>query len=324
MIAPQKSNDLIVCADWGTSSLRIYLVDLLDGTIIDSFSNDQGILSTFQQWQKDPGADRKIFYRNKLQLALDQLSVGASIIGIPLIASGMAGSSIGIQPIDYSPLPFDLNRGVMGYHFFEATIEHSNPLWILSGLEKPGDVMRGEEVQAMGWWSHFGKSGLHVLVLPGTHSKHLWIQDGVLVDFHSYFTGELYRLLLDHSILKPSVEEVHADDQIASRAFLRGLDASSNHHLLQELFRIRAKSVQQHLSPGNLPHYLSGLLIGSELRSLNDRISGETVHLAAGSSLIKWYLKALDHLGFENRINWAPGQIDQFTLTGQIQAWKRL
>ena len=61
------------------------------------------------------------------------------------------------------------------------------------------DVMRGEETQLVGAVAADEASVL--AVLPGTHSKWARVDRGRVVDFTTYMTGELYGVLLSHSIL---------------------------------------------------------------------------------------------------------------------------
>ncbi|PMU87476.1 2-dehydro-3-deoxygalactonokinase, partial [Pseudomonas sp. GP01-A4] len=67
---------------------------------------------------------------------------------------------------------------------------------------RPGDVMRGEETQILGAGVRDG-----ILVLPGTHSKWATLEAGRVTGFRTAMTGELYAVLLRHSLLGRLAED---------------------------------------------------------------------------------------------------------------------
>ena len=76
--------------------------------------------------------------------------------------------------------------------------------------------MRGEETQLIGLIKLLALSG-HPMpdarcIFPGTHSKHLHIQQGTLIRFDTYMTGELFDVMRRHSILRDSVDYFAYDD----------------------------------------------------------------------------------------------------------------
>ena len=84
--------------------------------------------------------------------------------------------------------------------------------FLISGACTDTDVMRGEETQAVGAFqlpevAEFSAGSL--VILPGTHSKHLTIAGGQIQDFRTSMTGELFDVLARHSVLRHSVA---ADD----------------------------------------------------------------------------------------------------------------
>src|SRR5690606_1776740 len=93
----------IISVDWGTSRLRIYLVNVDSAQIIRDFSSDKGIKFLYNQWQ-ERGGDRQSFYLRQLLPAIhawgDEVSVD-----VPIFISGMASSTIGICTLPYATLP---------------------------------------------------------------------------------------------------------------------------------------------------------------------------------------------------------------------------
>ena len=80
-------------------------------------------------------------------------------------------------------------------------------LWLAPGLrhdpaDAAPDVMRGEEIQIAGALVAQPAWAVRAcIVLPGTHSKWVRLEDGRVVAFETHLTGELYAVLRQHSIL---------------------------------------------------------------------------------------------------------------------------
>jgi 2-dehydro-3-deoxygalactonokinase len=77
--------------------------------------------------------------------------------------------------------------------------------------------MRGEETQLVGAIRRDERQVL--AVLPGTHSKWAIVDNGRLVEFATFMTGELYAVLLGHSILgRMAGSGRRRDGRVRSRA----------------------------------------------------------------------------------------------------------
>jgi 2-dehydro-3-deoxygalactonokinase len=205
-----------------------------------------------------------------------------------VIAIGMIGSSIGMYETKFSELPINLD-GVFK-SLIKVPAANSN-LFIVPGVQKSGDVMRGEESQSL---AANIKDG--VVVLPGTHSKWVKIVNGEIIDFKTYFTGELFEIIRNHSTLSKATE---SSKQLTDSAdFYSGLDADSE-NLTHDLFTIRANWLQGK-SEESSREYLSGLLIGSEIKSARTWSGASVITLIASDSLSNIYSKALEHFGIKS------------------------
>ena len=165
-------------------------------------------------------------------------------------------------------------------------------------LDGVPDVMRGEEVQIFGAVRLTGiADGL--FVLPGTHNKWATVRGGKVTGFRTYMTGEVYGLLGQHSILSRTTT---ADAPLDEAAFRQGLRrALDGEGLLHTLFGVRALALFERLSPAASAGYLSGLLIGEELRTepLED---GSDVVLIGAPALTARYALALSSAGRKTRM----------------------
>ena len=155
--------------------------------------------------------------------------------------------------------------------------------------------MRGEEVQIFGALQWAGRDSA-TLVLPGTHSKWVQVQGGRVTHFQTFMTGEVFALMSQHSILGKTLDLGGAFDE---SVFIQGLAQSQQPgSLLQKLFAVRTLGLFERLSAAQLPSYLSGLLIGEELRTQAD--TGPVI-VVGSQALTLRYTLALQHLGIPSQ-----------------------
>ena len=160
------------------------------------------------------------------------------------------------------------------------------------------DVMRGEEVQIFGALQLAGRDSA-TLVLPGTHSKWVQVQAGRVTQFSTFMTGEVYALMSQHSILTKTLDLNGAWD---ADIFLQGLDHSLQPgSVLHKLFAVRTLGLFERLPAAALPSYLSGLLIGEELRGQAVSTDTGPVLLIGSDALTLRYTLALQHLNIASQ-----------------------
>lgn len=238
----------LVAIDWGTSSLRAARLDA-QGHVLEERATTQGILSV------PPGGFPAVF---------DVLCASWLDDGVLALMSGMVGSRQGWVEAPYCPCP-------AGFDELGKRLAWLRPgqLAVVPGLscEHGGvpDVMRGEEVQVFGALQQLGLREA-TLVLPGTHSKWVTVQDHRITRFSTFMTGELYALLRQHSILARTLPA--SDGALDEAAFDQGVDhALGGPSLLATAFSVRTLALFDRRAPEALHSYLSGLVIGEELRA---------------------------------------------------------
>lgn len=272
----------LLAIDWGTSSLRGALLDA-QGRMQGERGLPRGIMTV------PPGAFPAVLR--------DTFGDWLQRCDLALIC-GMAGSRQGWMEAPYCPCPAgfaDVARQL-------AWVEPGR-IAIVPGLscEHDGvpDVMRGEETQVLGALQLLGiRDGL--LVLPGTHSKWVRVREGRVTEFVTCMTGEFYALLRRHSILVRSMPD--ADAALDEAAFQQGL-AQARHSpgLLQSAFSARTLSLFGRMDEAELPSYLSGLVIGDELRSQDLAAVRDPVVVIGSPELTARYALALQAWGIDAR-----------------------
>jgi len=293
---------MFLSCDWGTSTFRLRLVRAADLRILAEIMQGQGIAETYSRWKKQentPG--RQAFYASILRDCILELGrqSGQLLTGIPVILSGMASSSIGMKELPYQKLPISLDGANLWVERFESD-EEMNPLVIISGVQTDTDVMRGEETKMVGCSSMLAdEDGEQLIILPGTHSKHVTVKQRKVIAFQTHMTGEFFKLLSTHSILAASIEEGTDLNEPANQVcFREGVEAGSASGLLHAAFRVRTNQLLKNISKTENFHYLSGLLMGAELKCIP---AGMPVYLVTGSVHDILYRTALDELGVSVR-----------------------
>ena len=238
----------ILCCDWGTTSFRLRLVERQDYKVLAEYLTKDGVAGTYRDWKEQDEINRFDFYAAILKNSIKELAKKTSFIldTIPVIVSGMASSSIGMEELPYAELPFESNGSQASVRVFKDFNGKDAPLVLVSGLKSHEDVMRGEEAQLIGLLKlneiSIQASEKIVFVFPGTHSKHITVKDRFVIDFQTFMTGEIYNILTEHSILKDSVLSSSGTvlmqaDQI--KDFLKGVEISGTSALLHSLFTVR-------------------------------------------------------------------------------------
>ncbi|WP_164102074.1 2-dehydro-3-deoxygalactonokinase [Candidatus Laterigemmans baculatus] len=343
-------NDYFFNCDWGTSRLRLRLVNLRSGGIVAARSSDQGAAKLAAQ---STAETRGELFARVLQQHLDEFAtsadarsgVDARINDAPVLISGMASSSLGWCELPYARLPFSLEGRDLVWRRLDASDEGSRepsatrPIYLCSGVRSDCDVMRGEETELLGLGillPDLLRRDQTLVILPGTHSKHVEISAGRIVDFHTHMTGELYELLGSSSSLRHPLkaaaelsggaegcEPISEDDRAA---FREGVKLSRQLDLTAALFQVRVRQLLHSTPPSASAATLSGILIGSELGSLAKQRPGNArIVLCASPSLCERYRAAFDSLGWFSRVEVVPpGDVERLSALGQMVALRHL
>ena len=327
--------DYILCCDWGTTSFRLRLTNLKADVIAETHS-EKGILFFHNQWlsQNDDNLDRRFdYYLQYIQSQIREIHHGLEIdiATLPLVISGMAISSIGMINMPYENLPFS----VAGTTGFECRIQKNGaPIILVTGVCSSDDIMRGEETQIIGLYhtpelnNILPDSG--IFVLPGTHSKHVSINDKAIVSIKTFITGELFHILRSNGTLSKSIaflqedRNANPDNQLA---FINGIRESKKGSLLNNLFQVRVNDILKKLNKEQNFYYLSGLLIGSEFDYLKKEpilSASNKLVVCCSQNFISYYTTVLKELGLmERAIFIPPALFDKATVVGQLTVYKK-
>jgi 2-dehydro-3-deoxygalactonokinase len=287
-----KVAERFIVGDWGTSRARLYLCDAR-GLVLDSLEGPgvatanmpfaQLFGSMIQPWEGHHGA-------------------------LPAVLCGMIGSSIGWVQAPYVSCPANPEKIVDACVALRENTVHIVPgLRCENRLGAP-DFMRGEETQILGALTLDPalRRDQRLLCLPGTHTKWVLLEDGIVRECLTAPTGELFAALRDHSILVPA--ENRATKVTADAAFAAG--AARFEHLpqtqvLHRLFECRSRLLNGEMAAGGAAAFLSGLLIGADvsgaLQVLAQSLAETSVWVIGEPQLTQLYAAALQQRSYGAR-----------------------
>ena len=265
----------LIAIDWGTSSLRGALLDG-KGHVLEERSHPRGILTV-------PAGGFPALFE---ELFGDWMRPTGSFC----LISGMAGSKQGWVEAPYCACPAGLAEIAA-----RVIPVDGDRIALVPGLsvEHDGvpDVMRGEEVQILGAMAITGLDD-GVFVLPGTHNKWARVEAGRVMGFRTFMTGEFYALLSQHSILARTLDAAAPLDEAA---FLQGVERAGNGEgLLHNAFGARTLALFEQMPASRLASYLSGVLIGEELRAQSLSAQAGNIVLIGAPALTLRYALAID------------------------------
>lgn len=309
--------------DWGTSAFRLRLVEVATRRVMAESRGDQGIAATFAAWQAagSEAGNRWSHFSRVIgpHLATLTKETAATLAGLPLVISGMASSSIGMRELAYRELPLPIDGSALAAERVAPRGDFPHALLLVSGVRSHDDVLRGEETQLIGACAlapadQAASARTRVFVFPGTHSKHVEVRGTLAVALRTYMTGEFFALLSRQSILANSVasgSNLSGPEPLAS--FDQGVRAGAADNLLHAAFRVRTRALLDNAAPTENYHYLSGLLIGAELRELAGQDAAIT--LVGADPLRAAYQRAFHVLGARSPL--AVHDADDCLIAGQ-------
>ncbi len=268
----------MIAVDWGTSNFRAFRL-APEGGIREQRSSPRGVLHV-----------KKAQFESVLCEEIgDWLDDGETHI----LLCGMVGSRQGWVEAPYLPCPAgiaDLAHSAIHVPFSRAQVRLIPGV---AGADECGvpEVMRGEETQTMGILETCEGDGL--VCFPGSHSKWVHLQDSNISGFRTYFTGELFAAVQKCTILGRTMA---GSDANTGEAFERGLArAADSGGLLHHLFGVRTLALTRQLEEHDSASYLSGLLIGHEVRCAMP--TSAEVLLVGLTSLCSLYARAIEICG---------------------------
>jgi 2-dehydro-3-deoxygalactonokinase len=274
-----------IAADWGTSNARFALCD----------EGGQAL-----EVRGGPGAAQS---RGRFAEVFDGATAAwrGAHGDLPAYMCGMVGSAFGWVEAPYLPCPTELDE------LAESPERIRDGVYVVPGMSCTNplgapDVMRGEETQLLGalCMGTLSKTGRQLACMPGTHTKWVLLSSGVVQEFLTAPTGEIFGLLCEHSVLvrDPATPVTHSP-----RDFERGLAEAARHPgaFLHQIFQARSLRLDKQLAAEGAASWASGLLIGADVAGALSMFAthdgGAPVLVIGAPTLTESYALALTRRG---------------------------
>lgn len=308
----------LIAIDWGTSSLRGFLIDN-GGKILETRASRHGI-------QNLPAAGKEGFEQAFIALCADWVTQYKILNAV---TCGMVGSAQGWVETPYVACPAGTDTLLAHATAVEAPL--GVRLLIAPGMKYlpeggAPDVMRGEEIQIAGVFAIAPETRHDALiVLPGTHSKWARIRDGQVESFCTYMTGEIYDALSRHTILSRLLVSSNArSDDERRLAFEQGLSLARDGGVgdfAHQLFSVRTLGLFGRMPQDLLGEYLSGIVIAQEIISGIAKFGADNIRIVGEGALCRRYHDAIRFIGGTPPIlheNTAPAGLFLFATTAGL------
>lgn len=269
----------MIGVDWGTTSFRAFRL-ARDGSIRDRRSAPRGILNV---------PDNRFGETLREEIG-PWLAAGDDHV----LLSGMIGSRQGWREAPYLPCPAgpaEIGAALTDIPFDWGQVKLVPGLSTEDSAGVP-EVMRGEETQIIGCLPAIGEAGL--ACLPGSHSKWATVAAGRIAGFTTHLTGEAFAALRGHTILGRMMRDGAIDPMQFDQGVARAADPDG---LLHHVFGARTLALTGRMAESDTASYLSGILIGHEVRAALAGQQGAVVQLIGAPELTALYARAIAACG---------------------------
>jgi 2-dehydro-3-deoxygalactonokinase len=269
----------MIGVDWGTSSFRAFRISR-GGAIRDSRTALRGL---------DNVPDRRFADTLREEVG-PWLAAGEDHV----LLCGMIGGRQGWQETPHLPCPAGASE--IAAALVEIGFDWGRVKLVpgLSATDEAGvaEQMRGEETQVLGVLAAMGGSGL--ACVPGAHSKWVRVENGRIAGFNTHMTGEALAALRGHTILARRMREGPSDGAPFEAGVRRSQDPGG---LLHHVFGARSLVLAGQLAETEAGAYLSGILIGNEVREALAGRQGQVVHVVGAPELTLLYARTISAYG---------------------------
>lgn len=279
---------MYVIMDMGTTNTRLYLCrdDRPMGSVKGSFGAAFG---------KKYGR-RELLRQVEVLLKelLDKSTLDGEAVEC-ILAVGMAGSEMGLWEISHMPLPADarsLAENIRRVELDGIPI----PFLMVPGVKKIDgerllDMMRGEEVEAVGLAHKLQLTCDAVFLLPGTHNKIVHVSaGGEIRDLYTTFSGELLDSLISHTILKGQAAH---DFRLVPAQVRRGAAYARENGLNAAAYHVRVMAKNGE-SVDAASSFLYGSVLGEDVGLIRRASQGKTIYLSGRNVLREAYAILLE------------------------------
>lgn len=318
----------IILIDSGTTNTRIRLVDSTLNRLIDILKIKVGVKNSAIESSNN-------YLKTSIETGIDELLTKNSIKKEDIhhiIASGMITSNLGLREVPHVVAPAKIEdfsnslekekiAGITCY--FVPGLKNKNIVGKATMNEiKSMDIMRGEEVEVFGLLEQIDKIGSGLIVLPGSHTKYILVdEDNFVLSCFSTLGGELMQAVQSNTILSSSLED-GLIKEIDTDYLDKGYSDTMHEGLTRALFSIRLLDLYTGASDNQRANFLLGSVFHEDLKSLKTYLRGRNIDwiIVGGSKYLKEGISHLLTKEFNNKeiIKATEEQVENSYIIGSI------
>ncbi len=265
----------ILTIDTGTTNTRVSLWN--NATVIAHSANEVGVRDTAMSGSKDK-LEQGV--RKTILDTLAKANVSEDEIDL-VLGSGMISSNVGLFELPHIPAPAGLQQLARGMVAVTIPTVFSKPIYLVPGVrnvvENIGlhnceamDMMRGEEVEVMGVIDQLGITGPAMLIMPGSHSKFVCIDEkNNILGCVTTLAGELLYVITHNTILAKSLDSDFAEF-INPEMLLAGAQSAQTIGLGRTCFNVRTLDQFTIYQRNDRANFLLGAILGADLLTLKN------------------------------------------------------
>lgn len=245
--------------------------------------------------------------RASIDAALTEAHVAANEIDL-IIGSGMITSSLGLHELPHIVAPAgidDLAQSIACVNFPDV---FDQPICLVPGVRNAAtttslddseamDMMRGEEVEAMGLIARLRLRGPALLVLPGSHSKFIAV-DAVnrITGCVTTIAGEMLSAITHQTILSAALESGFATE-VDPEMLLAGAATARRVGLARACFNVRMLGQFKVCERNARANFLLGAVLALDLLALRNTraldIASDVPIIITGQSILREAIRVL-------------------------------
>lgn len=263
----------ILTIDTGTTNTRTKL--WREGEVVASSSIGVGVRDTSITGSKEK---LQAGVKKTILETLSTAKCGADQVDL-FLAAGMITSNVGLIEVPHVVAPaglLELARGMVSSNIPQVL---DQPIWFVPGIKndvpevtpencETMDIMRGEEVETFGILEHVGAKGPALLILPGSHTKFVHVDEkGQVTACVTTLAGELLSVITSGTILASALNRSFAT-AIDEKMALLGAAEVEAVGLNRTCFSIRILDQFTGLSYDEKASYLAGAVVGTDLMAI--------------------------------------------------------
>lgn len=292
-----------IIIDTGTTNTRIRLVE--NYQIIDTLKYDVGVRDTAITGRLDrlklsikTGIEECLARNNRVLKDVDSI-----------IASGMITSELGLVEIPHLIAPVgveELAKGVVICKFPDIV---DKPLYFIPGVKNRVneeleisyiDMMRGEEVEAIGITNLYKDFDKLIYISPGSHTKFVLIENGKIIRCSTTLTGELLQAISRETVLANSIPD-DLITEINKEYIKKGIESAKKYGFSKTCFLVRIMDLFTQANGNELANFMAGAIGYYDMKVIQEDLEKGNIEVLIGGKKIlrELYSLLLELYGYD-------------------------